>query len=641
MAGACACTEHSGGNDSLMQDSTLLGASLTGLSVVLAVAVLAVLLLVATSQTPDRFRLADSHSRYLQETVTAVARGVEVAESQRRLLEPEVERLDLALSTGSEELHRAIVSIYEPHGVLDVARMPLMEWINLIAPDAGELTPIDLVVESERALLERIDELSLQLGEFAAAQVELEQVQGRFDDTVNGLITSLREDGKALTADNLYVHAGQVRASIKKGTDEALDSSLAVVDEILRLEAAVGEEDSARLRQLINTIYTIVSIRRSMSQATTLMDLSGVEAILSRNRSIATKDQLYVLRAVNDARVLLNVYTMLLLVVLAFFGIRLKASHRALNRSHDDLEKRVEERTEDLAQANTDLKESQVQLVQAEKMSSLGQLVAGVMHEINTPLLYVLNNTSVTAEAVQDLSRYLDATLPVLQAKNSEEGRQAIKHMLAKRDEFDVDELVESISEIDSLAHDSIDGLNQISELVQSLKDFSRLDRVAEDKFDVREGIEKTLTITRNLLKGGVEVRKDLQEVPLIHCSPSRLNQVFINLVTNAVQAMDEQGVLTIKTCHMQSTQGEWVEVTFEDTGCGIPAENIEKVMDPFFTTKPVGEGTGLGLSIVRQIIDQHSGQIFIDSKEGHGTRITLSLPIAVADDGEQGEEAA
>jgi signal transduction histidine kinase len=216
------------------------------------------------------------------------------------------------------------------------------------------------------------------------------------------------------------------------------------------------------------------------------------------------------------------------------------------------------------------------------------------------------------------------------QARSNDEARQAIRNFLAKRGEFDLDELTESLQEVESLSADSVDGLNQISELVQSLKDFSRLDRVADDLFDVRDGIEKTLTITRNLLKQGVEVVRDLQPVPEIYCSPSRLNQVFINIVTNAVQAMDGKGTLRVATSHTQSTRGEWVEIRFEDTGCGIAPEHLEKVMDPFFTTKPVGQGTGLGMSIVRQIVDQHDGQILIDSKVDLGTRITLSFPVDI-----------
>ncbi len=174
------------------------------------------------------------------------------------------------------------------------------------------------------------------------------------------------------------------------------------------------------------------------------------------------------------------------------------------------------------------------------------------------------------------------------------------------------------------MSQDSTDGLNQISELVQSLKDFSRLDRAAEDRFDVREGIEKTLLITRNLLKYGVTVDQRFGEVPPILCAPSRINQVFINLVTNAVQAMDGKGTLTITT----SARDGWVDIEVCDTGCGIAPENLSKIMDPFFTTKPVGQGTGLG-SVDRAPHRRRTWRQ--DRRRFEGRRrhaITISLPI-------------
>jgi two-component system, NtrC family, sensor kinase len=350
-------------------------------------------------------------------------------------------------------------------------------------------------------------------------------------------------------------------------------------------------------------------------------------------RELITRDTLYRLTTVNDSRVLLNVYTVLLLLVLGYFGVRLQRSYRALNRSHEELavantslEARVSERTQDLERAYDELKESQVQLVQAEKMSSLGQLVAGIVHEINTPLLYVLNNATVTAENVEELRTCVAdasrlATLVETRGVQSVEVQTAVQ-MLSEH--IDPTALSETIDEIVGLSQDSTDGLNQISELVQSLKDFSRLDRAAEDRFDVREGIEKTLLITRNLLKYGVTVDQRFGEVPPILCAPSRINQVFINLVTNAVQAMDGKGTLTITT----SARDGWVDIEVCDTGCGIAPENLSKIMDPFFTTKPVGQGTGLGLSIVRRIVDEHGGKIAVDSKVGVGTTITISLPI-------------
>ncbi|NOX50192.1 MAG: hypothetical protein GXP16_06600 [Gammaproteobacteria bacterium] len=611
-----------------MVNLRIIGGVLTFLSIVSAVGVLGVLLLIATSPAPEQFRQIDAQNSYLQQTTAALVRGITVVQRQQQPLDRKIDALDNALHEGAVVLNAAVLDAYQPITVVGKLRRPVMQWFNIIDHDAGELSESEEVTASLSALMEKLSIAGEQLQQFNGYHVEMMSALSRFDSASKEVIGGFRERGDQQLADNIYVNTKQIKNLLLSGVGTELDSILEVVAELEKPKSNLLDVDKSRLRAVINESYTLISLRRGMDQMVLTLDHPGLVQLLNTLNAQTTQDQLYVLATVNDARVLLNIYTILMLVVLGFFGLRLQISHKALNRSHDDLELRVAARTEDLKQANVDLKESQVQLVQAEKMSSLGQLVAGVMHEINTPLLYVLNNTMVTAETVTDINSYMKTTLPILRATSSEEAKQAIKNILTKRGEFDVDELAQGIEEVASLATDSIDGLNQISELVQSLKDFSRLDRVANDSFDVREGIEKTLTMTRNMLKSGIQVEKNLVEVPQIFCSPSRLNQVFINIVTNAVQAMDGEGVLKISTSHVQSSKGEWIEIIFEDSGCGIAEENVDKIMDPFFTTKPVGQGTGLGLSIVRQIVDQHGGQILIDSKVGHGTRITVSLPV-------------
>lgn len=611
-----------------MRDRKLFALGFTTFSVLMAVGVLIVLLLIATARTPDQLRLINANTEYLQQAVVSISRGIEVSSAQHQALGEDVLKLDQALVQGSIGLSEVLLETYRPVSLLESVRWSVISWLNVIDADAGVLnSPADLIA-SETAVQTSVAVMREQFVRYGATQLDLFAAKDSYDADAQELVGMFRQKGQQRHADTIYVNTEQAKILLRTGHSAELDGVLEVIDQLERVEEALPAAERSRLRILINATYTMISLKRAMNQAAIAMDQDKLTAQLDGLADLATNDQIYVLGAVNDARVLLNIYTVLLLLVLASFGLRLRASHRALNRSHDDLELRVEERTADLALANQDLKESQVQLVQAEKMSSLGQLVAGVMHEINTPLLYVLNNTSVSAESVRELSDYVEATAPILTAENSEDGKQAIRQLLSRRDEFDVVDLVENIQEVESLAVDSIDGLNQISELVQSLKDFSRLDRVSEDVFDVREGLEKTLTITRNLLKQGVEVKKDFKEVPKISCSPSRLNQVFINLVTNAVQAMDGKGVLSISTSHNQTSKGDCVEIVFQDTGCGIAEEDLGRIMDPFFTTKPVGEGTGLGLSIVHQIVEQHGGQMIFDSKVGHGTRIMLSFPV-------------
>ncbi len=609
--------------------------TVTVVSVAFALCLLAGLLVISTASTPEQFRQLDAKIQYLQQAGTAVASGISVSITERQPL-TDTEQLEQALYEGSIALEQQLYEIYQPQTVLDQARWPLMAWLNVIESDNGQLNTPDVVMTSHLGVQDGVVVLTEQLSKYVASQEERYQLSSAFEQGAKELVGVLRQSGQQKLADGVYVNTEEIKNRLA-GTAQNFDLVLETIDRLEKLESQAKPGQKARVRYLINTSYTMVSLQRAMNQAVDVMDQPGLMQRLARLGEQATEDQLYVLAAVNEARILLNIYTVLMLAVLGAFGLRLRASHSALNRSHDDLEMRVAERTQDLAQANENLKESQVQLVQAEKMSSLGQLVAGVMHEINTPLLYVLNNTTTTADSVNEMAALVEATLPILRAESAEDGKLALKRLLARKAEFDPDELAENIEEVTGLSADSVDGLNQISELVQSLKDFSRLDRVADDRFDIREGIEKTLTITRNMLKSGVTVEKDFQDIPEIYCSPSRLNQVFINIVTNAVQAMEGRGTLKISTRWLRtssaeggeaSAPGDSVEIVFEDTGCGIPEENLRQIMDPFFTTKPVGQGTGLGLSIVHQIVDQHGGQIYVDSKVDHGTRITLNFPV-------------
>ncbi|EIJ40999.1 histidine kinase,CBS domain-containing protein,histidine kinase [Beggiatoa alba B18LD] len=290
------------------------------------------------------------------------------------------------------------------------------------------------------------------------------------------------------------------------------------------------------------------------------------------------------------------------------------------------MEKRVMQRTDELSKAYTALKNSQMQLVQSEKMASLGQMVAGIAHEINTPLGYVRNNV----EMMQGFFT------------QSQDGIQAYAHLvhLLTHEEPDPDaiasqaELVDSLcatfqepemlEEMQNLFKDSLYGLDQISEIVLNLKDFSRLDQARTTVACLNECLESTLIIAKNLIKNRVTIKKDYDStLPKIYCSPSQLNQVFLNLISNAVQAMSEKGTIWLKTF----ADKEAVHVIIQDNGKGIPPDVLPKIFDPFFTTKPIGEGTGLGLSISYQIIQQHNGKIRVNSKMGVGTRFTISLP--------------
>jgi signal transduction histidine kinase len=272
-----------------------------------------------------------------------------------------------------------------------------------------------------------------------------------------------------------------------------------------------------------------------------------------------------------------------------------------------------------------------VQLVQAEKMSSLGQLVAGISHEINTPLLYLANNAELVRERIGVMRQFV-ASCAAAFAVKSEDFKDraeyqakfvhALKDVKTMLREEDLEGILE---EADDLTRDSIEGLGDLTAIAQSLKDFSRLDRAPISSFDVNGGLDKTLLIAKNVVKHKANVTKMYGELPEIECSPSQINQVFLNIITNAAQAIEQHGEIVITT---KLHDADHVAIRIADTGCGIPPENLAKIRDPFFTTKEVGTGTGLGLSIVDEIVRKHHGQLLVESEVGKGSAFTVVLPI-------------
>jgi signal transduction histidine kinase len=336
-------------------------------------------------------------------------------------------------------------------------------------------------------------------------------------------------------------------------------------------------------------------------------------------------------------RVYLGFYSAALLVFLAYVLWQLRQSYgkinqanEALKAANENLEHKVQDRTKELSEALRHLKESELMLVQTEKMSSLGQMVAGIAHEINTPLAYV----KASLASVKD-------RLPHVESIVAECGK--LVAMLERGDVPDTELSAQfarvstlsakfrAESEAGDLAHltnDGLHGIDQIAEIVVNLKNFSRLDRSKLQRFNLNEGIESTLVIARNMVKHKT-VHKQLRDIPLVECSPSQINQVFLNLVTNAAQATDDvSGEITVTT---GVAQGGQVRVDVSDNGHGIPEGLLAKIFDPFFTTKEVGQGTGLGLSIAYKIVQEHGGRIEVKSTVGRGTTFSVFLPVKAA----------
>ncbi len=309
-----------------------------------------------------------------------------------------------------------------------------------------------------------------------------------------------------------------------------------------------------------------------------------------------------------------------------------KENERLIQNQNIFLEREVKNRTVALEQSNdelkktlTKLKDTQIKLIDSEKMASLGQLTAGIAHEINNPINFVSANIKPLELDFNDLTEIIRRYEQIDWSKDVTKQIEEIENYKKQIDLAYINE------EIRNLLNGIRDGANRTADIVSNLKNFARIDQSLLKTVNLNQGIESTLVLIRNTFPKDLIINKELGEIPLVECAPGKINQVFMNLINNGVQAVKskyysktEQKALTIRTWQ----ENEVVKISIKDNGIGMTDEVKSKIFEPFFTTKDVGEGTGLGMSIVKSIIDAHEGYISIQSAQGTGTEFIVTLPI-------------
>lgn len=294
------------------------------------------------------------------------------------------------------------------------------------------------------------------------------------------------------------------------------------------------------------------------------------------------------------------------------------------------MEERLRERTQELEEANARLEaekeqqqvlirklsDMQGQLLQSEKMASIGLLAAGVAHEINNPLAFISSNFGALERDAKDILKLISAFEGV-EGLLPGDARAPVAFM--KKD-IGLDDIRQ---DLDALFAESREGLQRVKHIVQNLKDFSRPGGTEKEMADLEQGLDSTLNVAWNEIKYKADVVKEYAGVPELYCLPSQINQVFLNLLINAAHAIEGKGTIIVRTGHDEKVV--WVEI--EDNGCGIAPAHLDHIFEPFFTTKPVGKGTGLGLSIVYGIVQGHHGTIAVKSEVGKGTVFRVALP--------------
>ncbi len=480
-------------------------------------------------------------------------------------------------------------------------------------------------IESSETLSTAIENFD---NSYASREQELE-IYVETNSAVSQALQEINVGTRAIQNSNLGDSApavngliGEINAQIFALTlGEADQRDNAILDRVNDLQVEAPTSELSFFNDYKTAIKTIIDNNQDATNSFTTLTSLDTGSLLDSIENEYVNYHNQAIQGSTQFRNALIVYGVILLGALIFFAAQIR-------RNYLFLEKEVADRTDEIKNAYEELQESQEQLIQSEKMASLGQMVAGVAHEINTPLGYVTSNIETLKLNVGDISEVVGEVDKLLSQvvrsdRDNKTITQQVMKTLRKYKEVEANELM---LESEQLLGDGSYGLTEISKLVTSLKDFARLDRQSTEEIDLHDCIESSLTIASNHIReNNVEIDRHYTELPKISCIPSKLNQLFLNVITNACQAMSENGgTLTVLT----QINNNHIRLSFKDQGMGMDEETKQKMFDPFFTSKDIGIGTGLGMSIAYKIIEAHRGSIDVESEIGLGTTISINLPI-------------
>jgi len=441
-----------------------------------------------------------------------------------------------------------------------------------------------------------------------------------YNNNVEGILTALIPLEDIDEQDNLQEKVDGLMIKISKRDEELstfgnyIEGKKHLIDwEDIGIVFSFTFDDSANNDELNNAIIKLSTLILLVLIATSLLAYSFgyryfVKPLLLLSQAASELDKGSEFELLQD-----NITIKELSELFKKFNLMTHTVHqreRSLKLSYDKLSK-----------ANEELILSESQLIQSEKMASIGVLAAGVAHEINNPLGFVKSNLDVLDEYLTDIQKHHQETNKQLSTEASQKW-QEWQQTLAKK--YDIEFIFEDIP---SLLTSSIGGIEKITEIVQSLKTFARIEESAKSKTDINEGLTATLNMVNNELKYNCKVHVELDPLPIIYAYPGKLNQVFMNLLINAGQSIAENGDVFVRTFQHESD----IVIEIKDNGGGIPVGVLPHIFTPFFTSKPVGEGTGLGLSISHEIIKQHDGRIEVTSEEGKGSCFSVYIPTLLS----------